>query len=150
MANEITLKEVNGKIIINPYEHQIRYHELDAQGIVHPSHLINWMENARMNLMEQIGIGYQQMKDMEIVMPLISLSIENRSSIKFDNTIVVDTKLISYEDNQIEVAYRMYDKETGEDHAVAKSKHCFLNKSGLPISLKRIYPELNTTFFEMK
>lgn len=150
MANEITLKEANRKVEIIPYEHKTRYHELDAQGMVHPSHFINWMENARMNLMEQIGLGYQQMENMEIVMPLISLSMENRSPVKFDDTIVIDTKLISYEDNQIEVAYRIYNKETGEDHAVAKSKHCFLNKSGLPISLKRIYPKLDTTFFEMK
>ena len=150
MANEITLKNANRKVKITPYEHQTRYHELDAQGMVHPSHFINWMENARMNLMEQMGIGYKHMEDMEIVVPMISLSIENRSPVKFDDTILIDTKLLSYDGNQIEVGYRIYDKKTGEDHTIAKSKHCFLNKSGMPISLKRIYPELDTKFFEMK
>ena len=31
-----------------------------------------------------------------------------------------------------------------------RSSHCFLNRSGKPISLKRSYPELDTKFFEMK
>ena len=42
------------------------------------------------------------------------------------------------------------DKETGELRTTAKSSHCFLNKSGKPISLKRMYPELDTKFFEFK
>ena len=135
---------------MEPHEHRIRYHELDAQGMVHPCNYINWMENARMNLMEQIGLGYKQMKDMEIAVPMISFSVEYRSPIQFEEVIVVDTKLISYDGYQMEVAYRIFNKKTGEDHAVAKSKHHFMNKSGLPISLKRVYPELDTTFFEMK
>lgn len=150
MANEIAIKDPDKKRKVEPYEHRIRYHELDAQGMVHPSNYINWMENARMNLMEQIGLGYKQMKDMEIAVPMISFSVEYRSPIKFEEVIVVDTKLISYDGYQMEVAYRIFNKKTGEDHAVAKSKHHFMNKSGLPISLKRVYPELDTTFFEMK
>ena len=90
------------------------------------------------------------MKDMEIAVPMISFSVEYRSPIQFEEVIVVDTKLISYDGYQMEVAYRIFNKKTGEDHAVAKSKHHFMNKSGLPISLKRVYPELDTTFFEMK
>ena len=37
----------------------------------------------------------------------------------------------------------------GELRALAKSEHCFLNAAGIPISLKRSYPELDTKFFEM-
>ena len=38
----------------------------------------------------------------------------------------------------------------GELRTTARSSHCFLNRSGKPISLKRSYPELDTKFFEMK
>ena len=50
----------------------------------------------------------------------------------------------------MEVEYVMTDKETGELRTTARSSHCFLNRSGKPISLKRSYPELDTKFFEMK
>ena len=45
--------------------------------------------------------------------------------------------------------YRMTDKETGELRTIAASEHCFLNRSGKPISLKRSYPEIDTKFFQM-
>lgn len=148
MANEIQVKGEVKNIKITPYEHHTRYHETDQQGIIHPSNYVNWMEDARMNLMEQIGFEYKQMEVMEIISPVLSLSIDYRSVVKFDDTVVIETKLVSYDGRKMELTYRMYDKATGEDRAVAKSTHCFVNKSGIPISLNRIYPELETKFFE--
>lgn len=150
MANEIQVQGVPENIKIVPYEHHTKYHETDQQGIIHHSNYVKWMEDARMNLMEQLGLGYKQMETMELMSPVLSMSIEFRSVVKFDDTVVIDTQLIAYDGYKMEIAYRIYDKKTGEDRAIAKSKHCFVNKSGMPISLKRIYPELDTKFFEFK
>lgn len=150
MANELQIQQALQNVEIAPYEHQTKYHETDQQGIIHHSNYINWMEDARMNLMEQLGLGYKQMEEMEIMSPVISQSIEYRSAIKFDSTIVVETKVLAYDGKNMEFAYRIYDKATGEDKAVAKSNHCFVNKSGIPISLNRTYPEIETKFFEFK
>ncbi len=150
MSNEIAINEIDRNVEINPYRHRVRYHELDAQGMVHPSHYMNWIENARLNLLEQIGLGFKQMENMQILMPVLSNSIEYYSSVKFDDTIVIGTKVTSYDGKQIELAYRIFDEKNNENYAMAKSKHFFTNKSGIPISLGRIYPELDTTFFEMK
>ncbi len=150
MANEIAINGTYRNAEISPYRHRVRYHELDAQGMVHPSHYMNWIENARLDLLEQIGLGLKQMENMEILMPMLSNSIEYYSPVKFDDMIVISTKVTSYDGKQIEIAYRIFDEKTGENYAMAKSKHFFTNKSGVPISLGRIYPELDTTFFEMK
>ena len=150
MANEIQVQGVPENIKIVPYEHHTKYHETDQQGIIHHSNYVKWMEDARMNLMEQLGLGYKQMETMELMSPVLSMSIEFRSVVKFDDTVVIDTQLISYDGYKMEIAYRIYDKKTGEDRAIAKSEHCFVNKSGMPISLKRVYPELDTKFFEFK
>ena len=150
MANEIQVQGVPENIKIVPYEHHTKYHETDQQGIIHHSNYVKWLEDARMNLMEQLGLGYKQMETMELMSPILSMSIEFRSVVKFDDTVVIDTQLISYDGYKMEIAYRIYDKKTGEDRAIAKSKHCFVNKSGMPISLKRVYPELDTKFFEFK
>ena len=150
MKNEIQLHGIAQDIKIVPYEHHTKYHETDQQGIIHHSNYVKWMEDARMNLMEQLGLGYKQMETMELMSPVLSMSIEFRSVVKFDDTVVIDTQLIAYDGYKMEIAYRIYDKKTGEDRAIAKSKHCFVNKSGMPISLKRVYPELDTKFFEFK
>ena len=148
--HEIEIAGAKRQLEITPFEHHTKYHETDQQGIIHPSNYYNWMEDARMYLMEQVGLGFKQMLDLEISSPVISQSIEYRSSVKFDETVVIATKLLSYDGHEMEIAYRIYDKATGEDRALAKSRHCFVNKAGAPISMKRAYPELDTKFFEFK
>ena len=147
---EIEIAGAKRQLEITPFEHHTKYHETDQQGIIHQSNYYNWMEDARMYLMEQMGLGFKQMLDLEISSPVISQSIEYRSPVKFDETVVIATKLLSYDGHEMEIAYRIYDKATGEDRALAKSLHCFVNKAGAPISMKRAYPELDTKFFEFK
>ena len=147
---EIEVAGAKRQIEITPFEHHTKYHETDQQGYIHTSNYMNWIEDARMHLMEQMGLTFKQMLEMEISSPIVSHSIEYRSPVKFDETIVVDTKLLAYDGHEMDVAYRIYDKATGEDRAVAKTCHCFVNKSGTPISMKRAYPELDTKFFEFK
>lgn len=150
MKHEIQIQGAPEELKIVPYEHHTKYHETDQQGVIHSSNYIKWMEDARMNLMEQLGMGYKQMEALEVMSPVLSMSVEFRSSVRFDEVVVIDTKLVSYDGHKMEVAYRMYDKETGEDRAVGKSTHVFVSKSGIPISLKRSYPELDTKFFEFE
>ena len=45
---------------IKPYEHKAHYYETDKMGIVHHSNHIRWMEEARMDLLEQLGYSFQR------------------------------------------------------------------------------------------
>lgn len=148
MKNEIELTDKIPPREIKPYEHRTKYHETDQQGIIHHSNYVKWLEEARMDMMDQMGLGFKQMETMEIQSPILSLSVEYRSQIKFDETVLIETKLVSYDGHEMEIEYRIYDKKTGEDKAFATSRHCFVNKSGAPISMNRVYPELETKFFE--
>lgn len=135
-------------IHIKPYEHHAKYYETDQMGIIHHSNYIRWMEEARMDLMEQIGLSYREMEGLEVISPVLSVSCEYKSMVHFDDTVVIETKIAEYNGIRMKVNYRMTDKETGELRCLAYSEHCFLNRSGKPISLKRSYPELDTKFFE--
>ena len=133
---------------IRPYEHHAKYYETDQMGIIHHSNYIRWMEEARMDLMEQIGLSYKGMEGMEIISPVLSVSCEYKSMVHFDDTVVIEAKIAEYDGIRMKMEYRMTDKKTGELRTLAASEHCFLNRSGKPISLKRSYPELDTKFFE--
>lgn len=148
--NELQIAGSQGKLRIRPYEHHAKYYETDQMGIIHHSNYVKWMEEARLDLMDQIGLNYRQMENMEIISPVLSISVEYHSMVHFDDTVVIYTKLLKYNGIKMELEYVMKDKETGELRTTAKSSHCFLNKSGKPISLKRMYPELDTKFFEFK
>ena len=137
-------------IKLKPYEHHAKYYETDQMGIIHHSNYVKWMEEARMDLMEQIGLSYKAMEEMEIISPVLSIEVEYRSMVHFDDTVVIQCKLVQYNGIKMEVEYVMTDKETGEVRTTARSSHCFLNRSGRPISLKRTYPEIDTKFFDIK
>ena len=134
---------------VKPYEHHVKYYETDQMGIVHHSNYIRWMEEARMDMMEQMGFTYKQMEELEIVSPVLSVSCEYKSMVHFSDTVVIHTRLAQYNGGRPSVRYQLNDKETGELRTVAASEHCFLNNSGKPISLKRSYPEIDTRFFQM-
>lgn len=150
MRNEIQVAGQQTGIKLRPYEHHVKYYETDQMGIIHHSNYVKWMEEARMDLMDQMGLSYKQMEEMEIISPVLSIAVEYHSMVHFDDTVVIQTKLVKYNGIKMEVEYVMTDKETGELRTTARSSHCFLNRSGKPISLKRSYPELDTKFFEMK
>ena len=135
---------------IKPYEHNVKYYETDQMGIVHHSNYIRWMEEARMDLMEQMGYSYKMMEEAEIISPVLSVQCEYKSMVHFSDTVVIESKIARYNGIKLTVQYRMTDKETGELRTLAVSEHCFLNRSGKPISLKHSYPEIDTKFFEFK
>ena len=49
---------------MNPCEHKIQYCETDGMGIVHHSNYIRWFEEARVDLLEQLGFGYRDLIDV--------------------------------------------------------------------------------------
>ena len=147
---EIEIRKEHAPIKLRPYEHHAKYYETDQMGIIHHSNYIKWMEEARMDMMEQIGLSYKEMEAMEIISPVLSIEVEYHSMVHCDDTVVIETKVTKYNGVKREVEYLITDKETGELRTKAKSSHCFLNRTGHPISLKRSYPELDTKFFEIK
>lgn len=146
---EVAVKEKLHKVEMHPYEHHTRYYETDQMGVIHQTNYIKWLEDARMDIMEQMGLGYKQMEQMQIICPLLSQTIHYITMVRFDETVVVETKVAKYDGRQMNLEYTIYDKETHEIRATAKSTHCFMNQSGRAISLNRIYPELDTTAFEL-
>ena len=45
-----------------PYRHKVQYYETDTMKIVHHSNYVRWMEEARVDMLEQMGIGYDVME----------------------------------------------------------------------------------------
>ena len=147
---EISKYNEDYKVEIHPYEHRVRYYETDRSGFASQTNYTKWLENARMELLDQVGFGCDQQEQLQVICPLLSESIEYISPIRYQDTVVIAARIVSYNGTKMALEYRMYDKKTREPKATAKSVHCFVNHIVKRISLKNIYPELETTFFEMK
>ena len=125
------------------------YNSLDKPKI---SHTLLWFKNCSAVITDSLGhILHVKQNQLTYMAKGIKYKVDFFDTAPDrEDTVVIHTKLVKYNGIKMEVEYIMTDKETGELRTKARSSHCFLNKSGKPISLKRSYPEIDTKFFEFK
>ncbi len=119
------------------YTHKVQYYETDQMGIVNHSNYIRWFEEARTDFMEQLGMGYAEMEKEGIVSPVLGVDATYLRMARFGDTVEIKTKIISYNGIKLSMEYEIYNKETGLIDCKGTTHHCFLNRMGKPISLKR-------------
>ena len=128
------------------YRHKVQYYETDQMGIVHHSNYIRWFEEARINLMDQMGISYQRMEEMGIISPVLSVEADFLRMVRFGGNVLIRAVVTEYNGIKLTVSYQVIDKSTNMVQCKGVTKHCFLNEKGRPISLKKSYPEVHKLF----
>ena len=51
------------------YQHKVQYYETDRMGITHHSNYIRFMEEARTEWMESMGMGYDEFESLGLTSP---------------------------------------------------------------------------------
>ena len=126
--------------------HKVQYYETDQMGIVHHSNYIRWFEEARTDLMDQIGFGYEEMEERGILSPVLSVEADYLRMVHFGDTVTIETHIQSYNGIKLTVAYEVIGDKTGMVHCRGTSKHCFINRDGRPLSLQQACPEIHRLF----
>ena len=55
------------------YVHKVHYYETDKMGIVHHSNYIRWMEEARVAMLDRLGVGFAKMEALGIYSPVVGV-----------------------------------------------------------------------------
>ena len=55
------------------YLRKVHYHETDKMGITHHTNYIKWMEEARIDFLDQIGWSYARLEREGILSPVIGV-----------------------------------------------------------------------------
>ena len=126
------------------YTHKVQYYETDQMAFVHHSNYIRWFEEARIWYMEQIGAPYGAMEKDGIISPVRTVNCKYLKSVHFGETVSIDIVLKEFGNILYSFAYEVRDLKSGELRAVGESSHCFINREGKVISLKKQAPELFT------
>ncbi|MGN1104528.1 MAG: acyl-CoA thioesterase [Candidatus Coproplasma sp.] len=123
------------------YVRKINYYETDKMGITHHSNYVRFMEEARINYLEEIGCGYDKWEQAGIISPVIGIECEYKRPTTFNDEIRINVKITEYKRIKLTVSYTMYNTKTDEVVFIGKSHHCFVNADGRPIALSRQHPE---------
>ena len=125
-----------------PYKRRAFYHETDKMGIVHHSNYIRWMEEARLDFLQQTGLSYEDMEKYGIIMPVIEVSCKYIFSVRFNEAVNIYTKPIFFNGIKAVYRYEIYTEDNEILAASGESSHCFLDDAKrMPISLKKRYQE---------
>lgn len=123
------------------YIRKVQYHETDKMGVAHHSNFIKWMEEARVDFLDQIGYGYVKLEEDGIISPVLSVECEYKKPLHFGDEFEVAPEILEFKGIRLVIGYSF--NSAGETVAVGKSSHCFLTPEGRPIALKRQFPEFD-------
>ena len=134
------------EIKLTPYLRKAQFYETDQAGIIHHANYVHWMEEARADMMDQMGYGYQRVAELGIHFVLFSIGCQYKSMVRFGETVRVLSTLSELNPLLMTVTYRMFDEPGGILRATAESRHCAYDiRQQRPARLDMALPELYET-----
>lgn len=122
-------------LFMSKYIHKVNYYETDKMGITHHSNYIRFMEEARMNILSEIGYPMTRLEEEGITSPVVSVNCEYKHTTTYNDEIEIEVVLKKYTGVKLFLSYAMRNPNTNEIVAIAASTHCFINENGSPIAL---------------
>ena len=128
------------------YERKINYYETDKMGVVHHSNYIRYLEEARCNWLDNIGLPFSILEENGITIPVLGVNCEYKYHVSFNDTIIIKLCIKEYSGVRMTVGYEITDKKTEKKVLIGETKHCFTNKELKPINLKKFNKEFSEKF----
>ena len=125
------------------YLHKVHYYETDKMGVVHHSNYIRWMEEARVALLDRLGIGFAGMEARGLLSPVVAVDCRYLRPCRFDELVEVRTAITEFKGVRLVVSYEFFNRSTDQLAATGTSQHCFTDAAGRPIVLKKNYPDID-------
>ena len=93
---------------MKPYMLKARYYETDQMGIIHHANYIRWMEEARIDMLSQMGYPYRRFEEMGYISPVLHAECEYKKSVKFDDEVKIVVSLQEFGKVKFTLRYDIY------------------------------------------
>ncbi|GAA4325992.1 thioesterase family protein [Pontixanthobacter gangjinensis] len=112
---------------------KVRYAETDQMGVVHHGIYPQYLEIARLEWLDDLGISYKSMEEEGIMLPVFELNLKYHKPITFDEKLLIETRLREMPNVKITFDYLIFN-EKGEKVTSAVSTLVFMDaKSRRPV-----------------
>ena len=93
--------------------HIVQYYETDMMGITLHANYIRWMEETRIDFMDQLGFPYSKMEQEGVLSPVRSLSIDYKHLSTFGDRVSIMVSVESFNGVVIALIYEMRNQSGG-------------------------------------
>ena len=122
---------------LDTYVRVINYYETDQMQVVHHSNYARYLEEARLHMMDQIGLAYDKLEEMGIIIPVLELHNYFTKSITFGDVIEIKPIVIKLTPVRFTLKYEIYRSGTDELLHTAQTSHAFVDTNFKPMNLKK-------------
>lgn len=112
------------------YNHLVKYHEVDSMQIMHHSHYIKVLEDARLDFFLQHGISYKALEASGVLMPVRQVTIDYYIPFRFEESIVVETMVEKQSAVRVVLKNKLYHATTRALHSEATVVLAFIDRQG--------------------
>ena len=128
---------------MKPYIKKVQYYETDMMGMAHHANYIRWMEEARIDFLDQLGFPYARMEADGIISPVRAVSCQYKKPCTFGDTLSIAVTVDSFNGVVLTLGYDMTRESDGALVCQARSEHVFLRREGGLLRMKRDMPEFS-------
>ena len=112
-------------------------------GVVYHSNYFVYFEVARTDFLENYGLKYKYMEDIDIMLPVIEVNCKYKISAKYADKLIIKTKIGKLSPVKIMFEYKIFRESDGALLAEGFTDHAFVSKkSWKPMNLKKTNPEI--------
>ncbi len=103
---------------------RVRYAETDQMGVVYHSNYVIWFEVGRVELLRQLGFTYKEMESQDhCLIAVADLKCRFKSPARYDDEIVVRTRLLNVRESLIHFGYEIVRETDGTLLAEGETTH---------------------------
>jgi acyl-CoA thioester hydrolase len=107
-------------------------------GVTHHSNYIRFMEEARVDWLDQLGFGFEKIEAENVFSPVISVTCEYKRPTTFKDVIEIEVNISKMTEMKFDFSYVM--RVDGKVVCNAQSTHCFI-ENNRPVALSKRLPE---------
>lgn len=127
------------------FEQKVFYSDTDAYGVVWHGSYLSWLEMGRVGVCEMLGHNLIDLKENDIVLPVVNLNVKYKMSAKLNDVVVTETEISEFNGFTVKFKQIIRSKETGKVCIDAEVSVVAIDNNG---KLYRKMPEVLAKSFD--
>ncbi|WP_239635312.1 thioesterase family protein [Paenibacillus sp. H1-7] len=109
-------------------------------GVVYHANYLNWFEIGRTELIRSLGMPYQKIEELGLLLPVIEAEMKFKLPAKYDDFITIRTRIEDFTHLRLQFTSEIWREE--ELLVSGGTRHVWLNREWKPARIDRAAPEL--------
>ena len=123
-------KQQKWRALSNEHVVRVSYRDTDQMGVVYYANYLVWFEIGRTELLRQTGHSYKEFEELGFVLPVIHCSCNYKKPARYDDLIIIRTRIDALSRASILFHYQILNKDTGSLLAEGETKHALVDEQG--------------------